>query len=142
MVSQVVTIEAAHRGVSQAAPLMLVPARLGDADGDGNVDLDDYHVFVNCFRGPALNASPSCRAVFGFELDTHVDLADFAGFQNAYTGTRAGVPRIHALVDNSVSPPFDELLPLEGTGPRPLAAVVDDVGLQANFVADELMFAR
>jgi hypothetical protein len=53
------------------------------------VDLDDYALFEVCLRfsGPAEEPPfEECLDVFDFDRDTDVDLADFAGFQQAFTG--------------------------------------------------------
>jgi len=49
----------------------------GDADGDGDIDLDDFLAFPPCMSGPDAPASAAC-AVFDFEPDGDVDLADYA----------------------------------------------------------------
>ena len=57
----------------------------GDADGDGDVDLDDLMGFVDCLGGPDGGyAEPSCE-VFDFELDGDIDLVDFAAMQGVFT---------------------------------------------------------
>lgn len=65
----------------------------GDADGDGDVDLADYRVFLTCFAGagaPPGSEKPACletcRSVFDLDHDTDVDLDDFAAFGSALTG--------------------------------------------------------
>ncbi len=62
----------------------------GDADGNCRVNLADYRAFADCMRGPAKCADPDC-AVFDFNDDCNVDSADFARFQNAFTGF-GGIP--------------------------------------------------
>ena len=58
---------------------------LGDYDGDGNVDLDDYASFPGCLSGPILPAPAGlCRDAFDFDVDLDVDLADFGEFQAAF----------------------------------------------------------
>ena len=55
----------------------------GDADGDGDVDLDDYASFQACFTGPLDTQDPlpaGCE-FFDADDDNDVDLHDFAGFQ-------------------------------------------------------------
>jgi hypothetical protein len=56
----------------------------GDADGDGDVELDDYASFAACMAGP--EASPpapgfDCLVVFDYDDDGDVDLADFRWFR-------------------------------------------------------------
>ena len=55
-----------------------------DWDFDGDVDLDDFAIFVPHITGPAV---PTMRSsAFDLNDDGHVDLADFAVFQVAFTG--------------------------------------------------------
>ena len=69
-------------------------AMRGDSDADGDVDLDDYDVFSGCLFGPGVSPAPTapgptpehCLVVFDFDTDSDVDLADFAAFQEAFTG--------------------------------------------------------
>jgi hypothetical protein len=56
----------------------------GDADGDGDFDLNDYRVLGDCWQGPiTATATPSC-SIFDFEDDGDVDLGDFRGLQNQF----------------------------------------------------------
>jgi hypothetical protein len=55
----------------------------GDADGDGNVDLDDVSGFFECVAAPDVTVPP-CPA-FDLDLDGDVDFADFAGVQIRFT---------------------------------------------------------
>lgn len=59
----------------------------GDADNDGDVDLDDYPIFADCLNGPESAIEPTppmtaqrCLDVFDFGSDGDVDLADYAAF--------------------------------------------------------------
>lgn len=63
----------------------------GDFNGDGDVDLLDYASFEDCFSGPTAQPSPknpgcvnTCLMAFDSELDSDVDLADFATLQIAF----------------------------------------------------------
>ncbi len=58
---------------------------LGDADGDNDVDMDDYAAFASCLGGPLDSVEPECEAL---DLDDSgtVDLHDFLAFQMVFTG--------------------------------------------------------
>ncbi|MCH7720117.1 MAG: DNRLRE domain-containing protein [Planctomycetes bacterium] len=59
----------------------------GDLDGDGDVDVADYALFLFCFTGPNGGpASQGCSPV-DFEPDGDIDLADFGQFQLVFTGS-------------------------------------------------------
>jgi C1A family cysteine protease len=57
-----------------------------DFDGDGDVDLSDYGVFLGCYNGP--NRAPGAAACEPADADDDgdVDLADYAGFLDCYNG--------------------------------------------------------
>ena len=58
----------------------------GDADGNGHVNSDDFLALPDCVTGPNVAyANPDCEA-FDLDLDSDVDLADIAGFQEAFGG--------------------------------------------------------
>jgi len=62
---------------------------LADSDGDGDHDLYDYSGFQLCFGGDGQAVPGSCpapTAVFDFDLDEDIDLADLAGFNTMLTG--------------------------------------------------------
>ncbi len=56
----------------------------GDADDDGDVDLDDFAQFISCVTGPGGMATAPCE-VFDFNWDGDVDWPDFAILQRAFT---------------------------------------------------------
>ncbi len=66
----------------------------GDFDSDGDVDLDDGAVFVDCLAGPRALPTPTdpqvtasqCLDVFDVDADEDVDLVDFVSFQEGFTG--------------------------------------------------------
>ena len=67
----------------------------GDFDADGDADLGDFAVLVECLAGPEVAPTPpssdcvgACLAAFDFDADNDLDLADFAGFQLAFSGRR------------------------------------------------------
>ena len=62
-----------------------VPPMAGDCDGDGDVDLQDFLAFQNCYSGPGAPLDPGCECV-DFDDDGNVDLSDFLSFQTAFTG--------------------------------------------------------
>jgi len=62
----------------------------GDFDGDGDADLDDFAVLVDCTAGPNLTPAPvgvtaqECLDAFDADTDGDVDLADFDGTQSLF----------------------------------------------------------
>lgn len=64
--------------------LVLEGYALGDSDGDGDVDLDDYEVAAGCLPGPDGGPIPvSCEA-FDVDDDGDSDLADWAMLQTRF----------------------------------------------------------
>ena len=68
------------------------PTIPGDLDDDGDVDLDDYAVFVDCLGGPGVTTPPGGCSADEFDWadvqpDGDVDLEDFATFQEVFTGS-------------------------------------------------------
>lgn len=61
--------------------------RPGDIDGDGDVDLADFFVFVGCLTGPGVPLQPGCEGA-DLDNDGDVDVADFALFIQNYTGSQ------------------------------------------------------
>ncbi|MCK4340610.1 MAG: hypothetical protein KAY37_02655 [Phycisphaerae bacterium] len=57
-----------------------------DFDGDGDVDLDDFNIFVGCLNGPDVPVEPDCETA-DLDCDDDVDLASFAAFQTHFSGS-------------------------------------------------------
>jgi hypothetical protein len=57
----------------------------GDCDCDGDVDLTDFDVFIDCMAGPDNGLGANC-ACCDLDGDADVDIADFAAFQQDFTG--------------------------------------------------------
>jgi hypothetical protein len=55
--------------------------RLGDAENDGDIDIDDLRLFVGCVGGPDVAAPTSPCRVMSFDFDSDVDLRDVSRFQ-------------------------------------------------------------
>jgi hypothetical protein len=67
------------------------PPNGGDVDGDGDIDLADYAVLVDCLFGPEMPVLPSpptttqqCLQTFDFNVDGDVDLRDVAEFMSLF----------------------------------------------------------
>jgi hypothetical protein len=58
---------------------------IGDYDCDDDIDLDDFGAWDGCMTGPAGPLARACRA-FEFEFDGHIDLHDFARYQERFVG--------------------------------------------------------
>ena len=74
------------------APVTIL-TRVGDGDGDADIDLADAIMFMgdgegnaSCILGPNRPVAIGICQGFDSELDGNVDLADFAQWQNAFTG--------------------------------------------------------
>ncbi|MHC4065628.1 MAG: hypothetical protein ACYSUI_14180 [Planctomycetota bacterium] len=75
-------------GGSGAALTLIIegtPVAPGDLDWDGDVDLDDYAVWVTCLAGPGVPGFGGCQHG-DLDGDLDIDLRDFAVFQQAFTG--------------------------------------------------------
>ncbi len=71
-----------------------------DADGDGDVDLDDFLLFQSCFNGPnrpwATTSDPGACYCLDQDDDADVDLNDFQVFQSCFNGpNRPPAPACH-----------------------------------------------
>jgi hypothetical protein len=60
-------------------------AQSGDFNSDGVIDLRDFALMQNCFRGPGSLATPSCR-ICDEEPDDDVDLADYRNYSTKMSG--------------------------------------------------------
>jgi hypothetical protein len=79
------TLDAASVVTPQAFTILGGPG-IGDYNDDGSVDTDDFAQFPACMTGPGGGPiAPDC-AVFDVDLDDDVDVVDFAGFQQVFTG--------------------------------------------------------
>lgn len=78
--------------VSELRGFILSPPP-GDADHDGDIDIDDYAQFAVCMSGPQegngfVSPSADCLKTFDFApADGDVDLKDFAAFQETFEGS-------------------------------------------------------
>lgn len=67
----------------------IVYCRAGDADCDGDVDLDDFAIFAICMASPGITtpppgATPAQFAAADLDGDGDVDVNDFAAFQQLF----------------------------------------------------------
>lgn len=73
--------------------LMIRSAVRGDADDDGDADLDDFAIFTDCLTGPDTPPMPTgsditvagCLSVFDRDTDGDVDLDDLSGVLSSFT---------------------------------------------------------
>lgn len=56
---------------------------LGDIDGDGDVDLNDWALFAECMTGPGSGLAAGCETA-DLDSDGDADLADFGSLQEAF----------------------------------------------------------
>jgi hypothetical protein len=64
---------------------IIAPPVPGDANGDGDVDLDDYAALPNCVTDPGGTVGAECEWA-DLDGDGDCDLADFAIFAAVFTG--------------------------------------------------------
>ncbi len=60
--------------------------QFGDVANDGDIDGDDFAQMRECFGGVGELIPPSPCRVMDFDQDQDLDLADWYGFQSAFTG--------------------------------------------------------
>ncbi len=74
-------------------PLLIIRSAVpGDADDDGDVDLDDFAIFTDCLAGPHISPEPTrvgldardCLWYFDRDADQDVDLADFSSLLGSF----------------------------------------------------------
>ena len=78
--------------IGEAIYLATIPL-FADSDGDGDIDLDDSATFVSCMAGPNVLPNPpqpitvqECLDAFDGDMESDVDLADFAKLQLVFSG--------------------------------------------------------
>lgn len=73
--------------------VLLCPERIGDIDGDEDIDFADLAIFTNYMAGPDFDQWISQGVLVDHDNDYDVDLADFSIFQNNFTaGANVGCP--------------------------------------------------
>jgi hypothetical protein len=65
----------------------VVEGRLGDAENDGDIDLDDFAIQRDCWLGPDVTTPTSPCRVMDYDQDRDIDLADFAELQADFGGS-------------------------------------------------------
>jgi len=91
------------------AALNKVTLAMGDANADGQADLEDYLYYHECYSGPVAATIP-CQNVFDFDSDADVDVNDFDLFVQAYN--TGNVSWANANYPNAVINPPQPELPL------------------------------
>jgi hypothetical protein len=82
--------------------------KLGDADGDGDRDLDDFFVFASCLTGDAPGTISTGCEMMDYEGDADVDIDDFDLFLAEYDGVIEDcngnkIPDLREIIDGSGS---------------------------------------
>jgi hypothetical protein len=68
---------------SSPAVVRIAAPQVGDLDGDGDADLDDFARLADCTAGPGQGVPVGCEC-FNIVTDGQFDLADFAAFQTMF----------------------------------------------------------
>lgn len=58
----------------------------GDADGDGDVDFDDFALLALCQFGPDVPSIPICQEFYDADFDGDLDIRDIGAFQRCFSG--------------------------------------------------------
>jgi hypothetical protein len=69
-----------------------LPFVRGDADDDGDLDLQDYQILQNCLSGSQGRVTDSACLIHIFDVDSDVDLIDAGGFVSCLSGPNAAPP--------------------------------------------------
>jgi serine protease len=138
-----VIFEGSLGGVTIDGAVTLVPARLGDSDGDGDVDIGDFAAFQACFSPERVAGGAEdfsvCRDAFDFDVDSDIDHSDYVVLESKLVGDAGGLARVHVELDQRIVPSVDSLPAASDGGSRPVAAMVDSKGAQSEFVETELI---
>ncbi len=70
--------------IVEVDPEDLLNTGLGDYNGDGRTDLDDFVHFASCVTGPVNGGYLPCCEAFDFNIDGDVDLDDMRTFQGIF----------------------------------------------------------
>jgi hypothetical protein len=67
---------------------VVIPSVPADAEGDGDVDMQDYAGFQGCLSGPAMPYPEPACASLDFDADGDVDQSDYGVFQRCFSGSQ------------------------------------------------------
>lgn len=70
---------------------LIIRSVKGDADGDGDIDINDLNAFAQAMAGPIIQVNLA-NLIFDFDDDGDVDEADFAQFHLAFRGSGVLAP--------------------------------------------------